>query len=495
MVSRWLLGFTLALQVTFAVADERTDYRDWTPEKAQKVIDRRDADFAKLGKDIAYARDYASGKMDTIVKQINQNHEVRTQIRDSGYDPDTGKRIRIEANVTQTANKAKVAATLADRFKKAAQYAKNLGKASIPSFVGTAAFHGLMNGVDYVMDPENNTIQKPNPEYSSPSNVEKWHQYIWTGYAGSNLIYVASSGAFLTAYQNANPTYTYVSTNQCSTPSSDCIRFRFTLPSGGTVDPVAIRQPNPTYDPNITNTTPQMVVASEDDIRNALQQALQSNNPALATAIAEAIKAAYTPEGTIATIGDEQANGLATGAADSARDAVNKAAANTGSEPSSQGKPGYYKITDGDKTIEGYVYPSDTTSTGTTDSTTTTNPDGSTTTTGTIAQEWPAFCDWAGIVCEFIDWVKEDEQIQEDEPEEIDDSIFDREFDIEFNMGAACPPNPIWKFDFVGQQWSKEIDITSVCDFFKYLGYAIVFASNMTALWIVYSAVTVREQA
>jgi len=47
------------------------------------------------------------------------------------------------------------------------------------------------------------------------------------------------------------------------------------------------------------------------------------------------------------------------------------------------------------------------TSTSTSTSTTITNPDGSETTTGSTESEIPAFCNWAGIVCDAIIWLQE----------------------------------------------------------------------------------------
>ena len=486
MVSRWLLAVTLSLQVTFALGAERTDYRDWdkNPEKRQQVINRWDDQFEGVKKQIALTKNYANGPMSAVVERINGEDKVRTQIRDSGYDPDTGKKIRIEANVTQTANKAKVASTLVDRLKKAGDYAKKAGKASIPSFIGGAAVQALVDGVGWVIDEGGKVKRKPNEDETPLST----YQYV---YVLGGLAPQKSAQSSCTLYKN---TYPQPNPNNVRSGFVDsalnCVIWNEYQKKYG-YNPI-YKVNNNQYNP--ASTVPENVEVTPEQLQKALEDALKSNNPALATAIAQAIKDAYTPEGKLASIGDEQANGLAVNASDTARDAVNKAAKNTGTEPTSSGKPGYYKITDGEKTVEGYVYPSDTTSTGTTDSTTTTNPDGSTTTTGTMAQEWPAFCDWAGVVCDFIDWVKEDEEIPEDEPEKIDESIFDRKFDISFDMGGSCPPNPTWNFDFVGQHWSKEINITSICDFFRYLGYAIVFASNMTALWIVYGAVTVREQ-
>lgn len=496
MVARWFLGFALALQV-FASVSAAINKND---PNLPKVVDQYNKSFEGVGKQASYLKKYASGQMDTMVNQINGSSQVSNRIKDSIADSETGRKVNVTANVTQTANKAKVAEALAERFKNAGKYAKNLGKASLPAFVGTAAFHGLMNGVDYVMDPKNNQIvKKPDPESEENKKYTSQHRYL---ISGLNIYVYSLNDAARVSHENLAKTHSsYTGTKFSKVNYTDTdgsgnyyINYTYTKNGGGsgTWGVGAYKSSNPDYKPDHV---PESVPATDAEILAALKKALESNNPALAAAIAEAIKAAYTPDNSLGqSLVDIPANGTAMDATDSAVDAVRKAGKSTGEEPTSGGKPGYYKITDGDKTIEGYVYPTDGTASGTSDSNTVTNPDGSTTTTGTTATNWPNFCDWAGVVCEFIDWVKEDEYLEEEEPEEIDDSIFDREFDIKFDMGASCPPNPIWNFEFVGRPWSKEIDITMVCSFFKYLGYALIFASNMTALWIVYSAVVVRDQ-
>lgn len=478
MVARWFLGFALALQVFASVSaaetPKGTDYRNWTYEKQKSVVDKWDKQFEGTKKNLQVAKNYANN---SFVAQWNENDRVRNMVRDSGIDPDTGKKIRIEANVTQTANKAKVAEALAERFKNAGKYAKNLGKASLPAFVGTAAFHGLMEGIGWVIDEGGKVTRLPDTPVNADSSLNK----CWTASSGQGCY---STPEFASQYTTCGGTKATIYYNSGTMAYANC--------ENGAVSTVFYID-NPNYNPN--SPPPEPTEVTPQELESALKTALESNNPALAAAIAQAIKDAYTPDNSPGqSLVDIPSNGTAMDATDSAVDAVRKAGKSTGEEPTSGGKPGYYKITDGDKTIEGYVYPTDGTATGNTDSTTVTNPDGSTTTTGSTSLSWPNFCDWAGVVCEFIDWVKEDEYLEEEEPEEIDDSIFDREFDIKFDMGASCPPNPIWNFEFVGRPWSKEIDITMVCSFFKYLGYALIFASNMTALWIVYSAVVVRDQ-
>lgn len=466
MKKLWLCCFLILTSPVFAA--ERTDYRDWTPEKAQKVIDRRDADFAKLGKDIAYARDYASGKMDTVVDQWNANDKVRTQIRDSGYDPDTGKKIRIEANVTQTANKAKVASTLADRLKKAADYAKKSGKASIPAFVGGAAVQALVDGVGWVMD-EGGKVTKKASEENLACTTQQYCYRVSNSSGGSpeSACRLSLSLSKLTYHSNDGATCFYSAQGN---KSQFAPIYKIT---------------NPNYNPS--SPPPENVEVTQEQLTEALKNALESNNPALAIAIAQAIKDAYTPEGKLASIGDEQANGLAVDAADTARDAVNKAAKNTGTEPTSSGKPGYYKITDGEKTVEGYVYPTEPTGTITPqpDTGTGTEPGtgtgtGTGTSTGGSTLQLPAFCEWAGIVCDFIEWYKT--QPEDDSPELPEHELEQKEIDKDLlNIGGSSCPQDLtvnWTGLPFGITINESFEMQPYCNELEPLKYVFILITT-----------------
>lgn len=455
---------------------ERTDYRDFTPELRQQVASRWNASFDKVGKDIAYAQNYASGKMDTIVNQINNEHKVRTMIRDSGIDPDTGKKIRIEANVTQTANKAKVASTLADRLKKASDYAKKAGKASIPSFVGGAAVQALVDGVGWVIDEGGEVKRVAEPNASNSQGK----------YCVSSTQCAYSIPQLINDYWKDSPDeYKYVSHTISGSSGIATVRNK----QGGKLQTGFSVKTNPNYDPD----SPTHETVTPEQLAKALKNALDSNNPALAAAIADAIKAAYTPEGKLASIGDEQANGLAVNAADTARDAVNKASKNTGTEPTSSGKPGYYKITDGEKTVEGYVYPSDTSASTKTDTKTETTTDpvtGNQTTTGTSTGSFqlPAFCDWAGIVCDWINWTKE-EPDQPEEPKPVFEEInvpFTPFSIAKFN--AQCPPDENLSLTLMEQEMSFVFPMKPFCDFFSGIKPFVIALASFWAVKLIGNA-------
>jgi hypothetical protein len=448
-----------------------------------KVVDQYNKSFEGVGKQASYLKKYASGQMDTMVNQINGSSQVSNRIKDSIADSETGRKVNVTANVTQTANKAKVAEALAERFKNAGKYAKNLGKASLPAFVGTAAFHGLMNGVDYVMDPKNNQIlKKPDPE--SEENKKYTSPYSYSAQSFGCPSYSVEStlscvAAWFPKNHSAFSGYTYtthIPQNEWYGYGYRAYKINFINSQGNSKDTdiLVIRAGNPDYKPDHV---PESVPATDAEILAALKKALESNNPALAAAIAEAIKAAYTPDNSLGqSLVDIPANGTAMDATDSAVDAVRKAGKSTGEEPTSGGKPGYYKITDGDKTIEGYVYPTDGTASGTSDSNTVTNPDGSTTTTGTTATNWPNFCDWAGVVCEFIDWVKEDPEV-EDELELPEEELEKQEIDKDLlNVSGHSCPNAL-QINFkdlpFNMTFNKSIDIQPFCNTIEPLKYVL----------------------
>lgn len=485
MKKLWLCCFLILTSPVFAA--ERTDYRDWdkNPEKRQQVVKKWDSQFEGVKKQIALTNNYANGSMRTVVDQINGEDKVRTQIRASGYDPDTGKRIRIEANVTQTANKAKVASTLTDRLKKAADYAKKSGKASIPAFVGGAAVQALVDGVGWVMDEGGKVTKKPtDPVVCDSSNCsyipetyKRGTVYYPTGQAACDAIKLGAG------FGNPSPTIKY---EPSGLSDGNCRLYGGEYNYNGNYQAVVKKVSNPYYNPSAP--PPENVEVTQEQLTEALKQALESNNPALAAAIAEAIKAAYTPEGPLfATIGDEQANGLAVDAADTARDAVNKAANNTGLEPSSKGKPGYYNITDGDKTIEGNVYETDPTGsitpkpdTGTGTGTDPGTGTGTGTSTGGATLELPAFCEWAGIVCDFIEWYKT--QPEDDSPELPEQELEKKEIDKDLlNIGGSSCPQDLtvnWSGLPFGITINESFEMQPYCDELEPLKYVFILITT-----------------
>ena len=99
--------------------------------------------------------------------------------------------------------------------------------------------------------------------------------------------------------------------------------------------------------------------------------------------------------------------------------------------------------------------------------------------------EWPAFCDWATPVCDFIDWVKA-------EPEQTDTEIDLQEPDEEptdtnFDFGGSCPAPIVFKGSIFGQSIEfTMLDTVMLCDFLStYVKWPVYAASSLFAIYIV----------
>ena len=430
----------------------------------------------------------------------DRNRDVLQAANDSKYSSATGKNYtvggvssnngtvsaRVDQRVVVGGSSAEVKTKVsfpAD-FKDVARTAGKLARTAGGLYLADKAFQGLMDGVDYVMDPKNNQIvKKPDPD--SEENKKYSSQYFYVDNGNEVKSYSSFDDVAKKKFDlwKSKDDYQYQSLISITVVTQFYDRailyteYRYKY-RGYDADQLTgytfKRVANPDYKPDHV---PEAVPATDAEILAALKKALESNNPALAAAIAEAIKAAYTPDNSLGqSLVDIPANGTAMDATDSAVDAVRKAGKSTGEEPTSGGKPGYYKITDGDKTIEGYVYPTDGTASGTSDSNTVTNPDGSTTTTGTTATNWPNFCDWAGVVCGFIDWVKEDPE-GEDELELPEEELEKQEIDKDLlNVSGHSCPNAL-QINFkdlpFNMTFNKSIDIQPFCNKIEPLKYVL----------------------
>ncbi len=92
--------------------------------------------------------------------------------------------------------------------------------------------------------------------------------------------------------------------------------------------------------------------------------------------------------------------------------------------------------------------------------------------------ELPAFCSWASKVCDFIDWVKVEPDI-EDTPVPTDNTPLKNpsEFDKDYvSVVAQCPPDVVREIPLPGQSFNLVFGMSPVCDFAStYLRPVIIF--------------------
>lgn len=480
MSNRLILAFALCIQSCFALtyAVDPIDFGTSTPaeiraynlKRQAEVVERWNKEFAKTDKDIQ-----------KVISSFDAPH-IKQTLSKSGVLSD-GSKVEVKAVVTKPADKAKVAQVLTERLKNAKDYAKNVGKASIPSFVGMAAFHGLMKGIGWVMD-EGGKVTKPNSLYDP--KILPTDDYVLVVYAGSSSLVLKYYSKI--SYDEAVKDQLckkYVGSNTRFSWPSNCLE-------GSTIR----GQVSETANPLKTQPKPEDTVVSDSDIQIALQQALLNNNAMQAAMIAQAIKDAYSYDRSEGQ--KPSSNTLVKEAADDMAVALPKAFDNPVPTSNPERPSGYYKITDGDKTVEGYVTPAPISST--TDSTTTPildpvtgQPTGSTTTTG--SSSWPALCDYALKFCEWMDWTQE--PVDEDQTEKpnppSDQGIFDWSFNTDFNLGGQCPAD--LSFTWTGKYFAgtHTISLQWLCLIFTFLGYPLVFLSHCIGVWIFYEVASRKE--
>lgn len=487
MVNRFRFLFcTLAcfFSITTYASDLPANPRNDTPAQSLKRLQNSFKNQANY--DAGIKRNLAELDAKIYMNEGTKRASVEQMLVRSGV-VESGAKAEIVAKVTQPADTGKAAKTLADRLGKAKDYAKHAGKASIPSFLGGAAVQALVDGVGWVMD-EGGKVSKKNPEVETETTVQPYHQYRY--FIPVTNQYVAS----VAALQKIVDAYYISSTwKNCSVGSDSLVRCDVKNDSSGSTGNLVAgtRQPNPIYNPNATNPNQPYVEASPADIQAALKNALESNNPALAAAIAEALKSAYSYDSSEGQ--DNSTNTAVIGTANDMNQAVDRAFDNPTSNATSDKPSGYYKITDGEKTIEGYVTSSDTSTKTETETKTTTTTDpvtGNQTTTGTStgSLQLPAFCDWAAIVCDWIGWTKE----QPDEPEELK-PVFE-EIEVPYtpfsiaNFNAQCPPDENLSLNLMGQEMSFVFPMKPFCDFFSGIKPFVIALASFWAVKLIGNA-------
>lgn len=435
----------------------------------------------------AYAR-----RMEEVKASIGKDSQGRQTIQQivnkAAVLPD-GSKAELKTVVTQIPDKAKVASTLTERLKNAKTYAKNLGKASIPSFVGMAAFHGFMEGIDWVMDEGGNVTKPPVLDStSSPTIYKASNSYGSVVPSDPDINKLAAwIENYLTTSTGRKYTYTGFTPLNYSGGEYYALTYSYNSSSGYTysVNYEISRVTNPSYNPNAP--APQPVEVDYQEIQIALQQALLNNNAMQAAMIAQAIKDAYSYDGSEGQ--KPSSNTLAKEAADDMAVALPKAFDNPVPTSNPERPSGYYKITDGDKTVEGYVTPAPVG--GTTDTTTTPTidpvtgqPTGQTITSGGF--DLPPFCDWAAIVCDWIDWTKEEPDLPEEDgdiPNEILPAVW-TPFEL-VNFDATCPPDIPLTMQIIGSPVDSIFPMQPFCTFFSGMQPFVLLLSMILSVKIV----------
>lgn len=457
--------------ITAYASDLPANPRNDTPAQSLKRLQNNFKSQANY--DAGMKRNLAELDARIYMNEGTKRTNVEQMLTRSGV-LENGAKAEVVAKVTQPADTGKAAKTLADRLGKAKDYAKKAGKASIPSFLGGAAVQALVDGVGWVMDEGGKITIKDSAVINPP--------YYFRNHLGSGE-YTASEACSYYLQVHSRPVRFWI------TGSGESYRCNVTVldSSGNSV--------NSGFNLLIVRSYPDApsvpaVEVNPDQISQGVRDALESNNPALAAAIAEALKAAYSYDSSEGQ--DDSTSTIAIGTANDMNEAVDRAFDNPTPNSTTDKPSGYYKITDGEKTIEGYVTTPDTSAKTDTETKTTTTTDpatGNQTTTGTTTGSFqlPAFCTWAAIVCDWINWTKEEPQEPELKPVFEEINVPFTPFSIaKFN--AQCPPDENLSLNLMGQDMSFVFPMKPFCDFFSGIKPFVIALASFWAVKLIGNA-------
>ncbi|WP_325087801.1 virulence factor TspB C-terminal domain-related protein [Acinetobacter johnsonii] len=461
----FLLGALLIPTIVYSA----NDLEKWNSEVGRTVRQTHSEKLAQTTyKEISSKNVTVSQDMKTVYPQIESSAQV------------AGSKTRVVAEATLVVDKEKVAR---DWNKKLAKVGK------VTNALGAAVVIGgyIMDAVDWVMDPENNTIKKK-PDPNAPENTKYSSNFIYYSDRGSayslsdygRTVFaqtVASnsgfSGAvFTSASKHPNYACNFVGNYNCMV----IVKYMRNGTSYTQNYDVSIKA-NPDYK---SDYVPESKEVSEAEKEQVLKDIL--NDPAHADLAKQMIGNSYT----IGPDNPEPDPNIVNDIKDAQKGALNSddPKGDTRTDPKiDSGTQGQADTTPKPDTGTG-TNPDPGTGTGTGTPTPNPSPDNGSTTTF----ELPAFCNYAAKLCDWLDWTQEDKELEEaekEEPEELDLGTIDKN---RFSANGQCPaPKEIdetvkalgrnVKFDF-------QIEWTPICSVAEDTSPLVLLISTITGLLI-----------
>lgn len=398
-----------------------------------------------------------------------------------------GSATRVVAEAVLNTDKEKVAKDWAKKLKTAAKYGKGvLGVAALGLLVDE-----LMDAIDYVMGEDGEIKKRPTDEtqYTSPNNIPAHHKYYYQLEANGKKYaeYYTDPQAYISAFLSKFPANTYSCSSVVLDPNYTtngkfvvrCLYIFFN--QYFTLEPTPIR--NPKY---IQGSEPQLVPATENDIKDAIKTKVL-NNPEKKNLAKNIVKDSY------ARIWDDKGNSLEIrgDVSNKQKDIVSSDnPANDGHSTStptiSDGKSGSGSSSSGSSssgTTEGTSYNPD----GSVASSSVTTTITTSTSTTNIEFELPAFCDWASTVCEWLDWTKKDDDLPAKDQSDLNVEVPFEEKNVSVSWGAQCPAPTYETVSLHGVTAQiKTTDFTYICDLDWLIKPFVIGFASISALFILF---------
>lgn len=377
-------------------------------------------------------------------KVTSSNGNITSSVSASGTSS-AGTAVKTTAVLTKKASSGSVAAQIAKR------YGKAIGVSAAGAFLGSAALQLLIEGIGWVMD-EGGKITKPetNTTCNSDGSNCKYAEYLFTPSAWGNGTYFSDGQqACSFSYEQSQRSYAYSSAIYVKDGPFNVCRFMlrpdYSQPNKTYDELGLITTKNNYYDGSTPLNTSQV---TSQQLEQAVKSYIDSNpNSQIAN---DLNAAAYTHDAA-----NDDSSSLASENANAMQSSLNNAASSatgTASNTSTDKAGNPQNVT---STVK-----SGAEATG---EATTTNPDGSQS-GSSMSMQFPAFCDWASVVCDFIDWVKDDSQLPEEEPPEVKEIELPKLNTNTFRGTPGCP-QPIVVPVTIGTQGTTEISYEPICQF------------------------------
>lgn len=101
--------------------------------------------------------------------------------------------------------------------------------------------------------------------------------------------------------------------------------------------------------------------------------------------------------------------------------------------------------------------------------------------TGTASGDWPGFCEWATVVCDWLNWTQQDPPPEQDLPTPIDEDFFEYK-EVSFGV-KSCPSDfEINLSPFL--ETTVGVSFQPLCDFAALIYYMVMAASYIIAAYI-----------
>lgn len=431
-----------------------------------------------------------SDNLGTVYPQIEQKATV------------DGSKTKVVAEAVLDVNKEKVARDWNDKLKKAGKIAGGTLASAGVSIVAQYAFKEFMDGLDWVMDEGGKVTKLPEETGSSIPNTQYYYSIIFnsnthyysTHEAALNNSIQHSIGDFKNRY---SIDWVVTNTTLLTTVTPNyvgAVSYRVNvnrIDSKGTVTPdvytiTSERKLNSNYQPNAPE--PERITIPEEQIINEIKKEIDpstSKNPENAKKlIAESYGRIWDEDGNMMEIGpdiiNKQKDILKDDDPKTSGKTTNDPKLETGREAEGETEPKPNPepetIPDPDNPTQQIPNP---------------NYKPNANTGSSIKLDFPKFCSWAAVVCDFIDWVKEEPDLPEEDSE-----IEHEPLDIGWtpyalvNFDASCPPDLPLELNIIGSPISTVFPLTPFCTFFSGIQPFVLLLGMFLSVKIVAGAVS-----